>query len=60
MSSAQPDPTQSASSQTLSTQPPPPSRQFRYFDLILGLFAVVLIISNIASTKTAVANLGRG
>ena len=38
------------------TQEPP--RRFRYFDLILGLFAVVLIVSNVASTKTATANLG--
>ncbi|WP_425146374.1 queuosine precursor transporter [Deinococcus sp.] len=40
------------------TSPPPASARFRYFDLILGLFAVVLIISNVASTKTATANLG--
>lgn len=31
---------------------------FRYFDLILGSFAVVLVVSNIASTKTATLNLG--
>ena len=32
--------------------------RFRYFDLIMGTFAVVLVVSNIASTKTATANLG--
>ncbi|GGR15060.1 queuosine precursor transporter [Deinococcus ruber] len=47
----------SAQHQPTSAQPAPEHR-FRYFDLILGLFAVVLIISNIASTKTATANLG--
>ncbi len=50
-----------------SDQRPPPDRltspdrsspRFRYFDLILGLFAAVLIISNLASTKTATADLG--
>ena len=30
----------------------------RSFDLILGLFAVVLVVSNLASTKTATVNLG--
>ncbi|GAA4007801.1 queuosine precursor transporter [Deinococcus rubellus] len=35
-----------------------PQPRLRYFDLILGLFAAVLIISNIASTKTATLNLG--
>ncbi len=34
------------------------SPRFRYFDLILGAFAVVLVISNVASTKTATVNLG--
>ncbi|WP_293911259.1 queuosine precursor transporter [Deinococcus sp.] len=37
------------------TTPPPRSR---YFDLILGTFAVVLVVSNLASTKTAQADLG--
>lgn len=36
----------------------PASHRFRYFDLIMGTFAVVLVVSNIASTKTATANLG--
>ena len=35
-----------------------PSPRFRYFDLILGAFAVVLVISNVASAKTATVNLG--
>lgn len=37
------------------SRPTPP---FRYFDLILGAFAVTLVISNIASTKVATLNLG--
>jgi uncharacterized integral membrane protein (TIGR00697 family) len=32
--------------------------RLRYFDLILGAFAVVLVISNVASTKLAVIDLG--
>lgn len=32
--------------------------KFRYFDLILGAFAVTLVVSNIASTKIAVLQLG--
>ncbi|MFN3266342.1 MAG: queuosine precursor transporter [Deinococcales bacterium] len=32
--------------------------KFRYFDLILAAFAVCLVISNIASTKTATLDLG--
>lgn len=37
-------------------QSPPP--RLKYYDLILGSFAVVLVISNIASTKLATATLG--
>ena len=40
------------------SQPVKAPPHFRYFDLILGLFAVVLIVSNLASTKTATVNLG--
>ena len=32
--------------------------KFRYFDLILGAFAVALVVSNIASTKVATLQLG--
>jgi queuosine precursor transporter len=32
--------------------------KFRYFDLILGAFAVALVVSNIASTKVATLDLG--
>jgi queuosine precursor transporter len=32
--------------------------KFRYFDLILASFAICLVVSNIASTKTAALNLG--
>ncbi len=32
--------------------------KFRYFDLILGAFAVALVVSNIASTKIATLQLG--
>ena len=48
----------SAHSQPQPSQRPPADTRFRYFDLILGLFAVVLIISNVASTKAATVNLG--
>ena len=37
--------------------PPPPPR-LKYYDLILGSFAVVLVVSNIASTKLASLSLG--
>lgn len=33
-------------------------KTFRYFDLILAAFAVILVVSNIASTKLATATLG--
>jgi queuosine precursor transporter len=33
-------------------------KTFRYFDLILASFAVILVVSNIASTKLATATLG--
>lgn len=33
-------------------------RNYRYFDLILGAFAVTLVVSNIASTKIATLSLG--
>ena len=36
--------------------PPPP--RLKYYDLILGSFAVVLVVSNIASTKLASLSLG--
>lgn len=36
----------------------PEPRPTRYFDLILGAFAVTLVVSNIASTKVATLNLG--
>jgi queuosine precursor transporter len=35
-----------------------PPKTFRYFDLILAAFAVILVVSNIASTKLATATLG--
>lgn len=42
----------------ISSRPPEAAPRFKYFDLIMGTFAVVLVVSNIASTKTANANLG--
>ncbi|AZI41679.1 VUT family protein [Deinococcus psychrotolerans] len=45
---------QKLSEPVLNAQP----TRFKYFDLILALFAVVLIVSNLASTKTATVNLG--
>jgi queuosine precursor transporter len=38
--------------------PVPPERPLKYFDLILASFAVVLVVSNIASTKVATLNIG--
>ena len=36
----------------------PAPKTFRYFDLILAAFAVILVVSNIASTKLATLTLG--
>lgn len=43
---------------TSPRQPEPTPARFKYFDLIMGTFAVVLVVSNFASTKVASLNLG--
>lgn len=35
----------------MKTAPPANNRQYKYYDLILGLFVAVLLISNVASSK---------